>query len=306
MNARDPVPAGLEYTKTVVKVTFCTEFYVWKLVFFYLSALGAFFIRLPLQLFRFTKSPEHKHELAVFLSFIICYPLLRLFGLDLHWGTRIIASHSVWKVWSVYTALMVALKFLLKVNKFTHQMIRGAVRSNTSILLPSICHAASDGLSYWCLNAIIGTYLGGVFRPTPIFVAVCWHVQGALAELFFPELLSTNPCEREALSRMIMLASLLVYSTRGNVLDIVLQPILEFSYAIIRYFIVSLSDDAEKFFRSVQCPPTTADSIILRFPLEAFAVCILATILAGPPTQSAALTAALVLLGVTSSRTLHK
>lgn len=307
MSSNAGVPSGLTYTKSVLKVTLFSEFHVWRVVWGYLSAIGALFLSLPICLVQVKSSPEHKHGASVFISFVLAFAFVYIIGLDLGWGTRLLSeSRFSWKLWSVYTSLMILLKFLLKVNKFTHQIIRGAIRSNRSLILPTLCHTISNVLGYWCLTGVVGTYLAGLFDRSRNFVAACWHIQGALAELFFPELLSARAGDREALSRVFMIVALCWSTTYESSITILLQPLLEFSYAFVRYFIVSMSGDADAFFAALKKDATAApadtlsSSIIIRMPVEAVGICFLSTAVFSPIAGGVAIGACLVAFVVTS------
>ena len=290
----------------IPQVTLLTELHVTRALVCHLLQISRCLISLPLSLLRGFGTPEHKHAFAIVLSEVLPLAALLAAGVDFAWGFELMKRQTIYKLWAVYTLLMIVLKFAFKMHKHTHLIIRGAIRENRSIILPILCHSFSNGFLFICYSISNGTYLAGLFGKAQLFFSACLHIQAIITKKYLPKVLEQNPSISEPIYRTLILFALAFHLTYGEWQQVLMMIEFECGCALGRWLLTSLTEDAPKFYNAVKTGAAGLmwesahndsrfdESMLVLIPSEAFAMCVASMMLMGPLVNTIGLAVAVV------------
>lgn len=285
----------------IPRVTLFTELHVTKALVCHLLQISRCIISLPLSLLRGFGTPEHKAAFAIVASEVIAMAAVLAAGLDFSWGFELMKRQTIYKLWAVYTLLMIVLKFAIKMHKFTHLVIRGAIRENKSIVLPILCHSFTNLFLFMCYSVSNGTYLAGLFGKSQLFFSACIHIQAIITKKYLPKVLDQNPCISEPINRTLMLLALAFHLTYGNWRQVLMMIEFEYGCAFGRWMLTSLTEDSTKFYDAVRTGTLRLiwesahndsrfdESMLVLIPSEIFAMSVVSMMIMGPLQNTIAL-----------------
>ena len=277
----------------IFKYPFSCEFEIIKGIFVYLIYIFRHFLTIPLKLISYKNknSFEFLNLFSILMSVIISYGFVLATGFTLETSLNIIKNQKLYKIWAIYTIFLIVGKFLTKTNRQTHLLIRGAIKSNNSIFLPIILHSLSNFLNYSYLNIIISTHLAGFGGKNGLFLSACLHIQAVFLKKFLPKAAESTAFNNEIQNRLLVIFSLIFFSTYENIFNGILILIFEYGSAFLRFFLVSLTSDSIKFidflkFESKEyllqvkgSPSNINNSLFFNIPHESFALILISLII---------------------------
>lgn len=278
------------------KVLFTTEFYVTKALLVNFIVICKNIVIRPLRILTGKWStPEDKYNVCIFTSMVIALVGLESTGFGIKWGLTYMLSENIYKLWGVYTFMVTIIKFAMKGHKHTHQMIRGAIRSNASPILPILFHAATNAVIFVCYSVCTGTSIAALFKTEQkqgrLFFACCVHIQAAFAKKFLPKPFDNSPLYEEVIQRTMMIINIAFNHVEGSFEDLEIMVFMEYFWTFMRYLLMSLTGDASRFHESMktdtmklisECRNGTAalgDSMLLKYPSEIFAMLFISIII---------------------------
>lgn len=285
---------ALNQMKNIPKVAILSEWHVTRALLVHLVLIGRFVVLLPMSLLKFAKTPEYKHNFAIFASMVISFAGLHYIGVDFEWGFTLMKTQTIYKLWAVYTLLMIVLKYAFRVHRFTHLIIRGAIREGRSLILPIFWHSVSNALLFVCYSISNGTYLAGLFGKSTLFFSACIHIQAVIAKKYLPKILEQAPAVAETTRRVLMIIAIVFHLSYGEFSKITMMIGFEYGCAFARYFLTAMCEDSEKFWLAVKDGASNAiwefkhndakfdDSLLVNVPSEIFAMCVVSMALMGP------------------------
>ena len=276
----------------IPRVALLTEFQVMKATACYLGEIANCMIGWPLKAVR----ERNVHAGCVVISMVLPLAVLHVGGLSFVSGFSFMRQQLIYKLWSVYGLAMIVLRYLFKVHRFTHSVMYRAVAEKCGLILPVLWHSVSNLLVFACLSVCAGTFIAGLFGKAGVFFAACVHTQATIIKRFLPKPLEQDSAVQEPLSRLLVLFALAVHLTYGQLRQVLLMIEFEFGCAFARWILMSLTfptfyDKLRSSVAALRASSKFEESLLLRFPAEAFAMAVASLVLVGPAANSAAIAA---------------
>lgn len=276
-----------------------SEIHVLKAMACFLSQIGRCIFGLPIRAFREFRSDNGRYSIALVLSMLIPLCLVHATGFSFCTGFEFCRQQPIYKLWSIYGLLWVVISYLAKVHKQTHLILRSSIANNNSLLLPVFWHSVSNLLIFICLSVDAGTFIAGLFGKAGLFFTACIQTQGIILKKFLPKPLTPDPAAREPSHLLLVALAVAVHLTcGGNLRDIAFFIELDLACTLARWVVVSMTSDGISFYEHLretvnsfaqECRGTVVPfekSIIVRVPIEAFAMSVVSLALLGPTLAS--------------------
>ena len=278
----------------VIPMTF-GEIHVIRAMIVFATMISQFIVVYPYTLIsNIGKSPEYKAAFATYMSMFLACVFLYFLRFDIDSGLIMLRSQSFYKLWAVYTLFFIVLRFLNRIHKHTHRIIRGAIRSGHSLVIPILLHTISTMMISGSYCVYVGAYLAGLYGKAILFISACLHIQAVIAKKYFPKVLETLPHYNETINRFVMLFAIGNHLSDGLFSQIYLMVVFEYSFAFVRFFLTSITEDSKKVYLSLKCGSQSLcyqyihnddpfeQSIIMNAPIESFVVLTIFLMKQGP------------------------
>lgn len=277
--------------------TIFSEFYVIILLFINLTSIARNIVFLPFQiLFNITKisTPQYKYACCVTLCMLISYAIPTYFHIDLEISTFIITHQSFYKIWAIYTLFFIIIRFLYRVHKHTHRILRGAIREGKLLIVPVFLHTLSDLFMIFSYDVYIGTYLSGQYGKPGLFISACLHIQAVITKKYLPKILEVPPENNMAINRMVLVYAVTHHLSEHQFGKMSQLIAFEYLFVFIRLTLTALTEDCDDVLSSlkngvrwysyqfVHNEASAEDSAIMNLPLEHFTVLTMIMITKGP------------------------
>jgi len=204
-------------------------------------------------------------------------------------------TQNIYKLWAAYTLAKVVMRFIVKPHMFTHQMVRGAVRSGSffGLIIAIVLHAISNMVQFSLYAVVNGCYLAGLYGKAHLFFSACFHIQAVIAKKYFPKPLEGPPTIDEPVARIVNLIAVLYHFGDGPIAQVALMVEYEFIWALLRFFLLALTEDGAKLLGNMRRASAAAiwqfqngdlrfeSSLIVLYPFEIFAMTFLNLLLRG-------------------------
>lgn len=269
-----------------------------KLCFVILTSISRLFAFIPSKVFiQSDSSPTGKHLKATLIGTLVAFGIIvfawLVRGVTFDSAHEFVKHQPYYKIWAIYTIFLIIGRFVAKIRRNSHLVLRGAIRSESSLIFPIIIHAFSVIFQYVHLAFVNGAYLAAFGGAKNLFTSAILHIQCVVTKKFLPKISEGNPVLNEGMNRVVALFAF-IYNTKRNSLGSGLKILyFEFFFALVRYFLVAFSDENAKFLEGFEKKSKNLygiltgkkcqrdDSLIFQIPNEAYALLLIYFIISG-------------------------
>jgi hypothetical protein len=285
----------------IPEITFISEYLVTRTLLLHLTLVAQHVILLPIWTHvAFFKSQfnsrESRHTLGIYLSFAITLGLTFVLPVSYDAAFDLMKTQSIYKLWAVYALVKIVVRHAIKMHKFGHRVLRGAVRTDSfPLFLVGVgVHTAITTLYFYLFALYNACYLAGLCGKSKLFFSACVHIQAAILKKWLPKVTESPPAVEEPCQRMVLWVAVLYHLTSGAFSEIVMMIGFEYVATFGRYFLCSFTEDASKWYEALrkgadaqvlqfQRNDSRLDaSLIVQIPTEMFAVGVASLIFKGP------------------------
>jgi len=244
---------ALNSVSQILTFPFSLELEVFKGLFIHLIIICRNLVLFPIRaVFPAKRSHEYYHMLSVLISLVISATFVKVSNFGLGECLDLIKKQKVYKIWAIYTIFIIVGRFFLRIHKFTHQIIRGAIRKNKNLIIPIILHSVSNFLNFQSYNIIISTHIAGVGGKHNLFFSACLHIQAIYTKKFVAKITDPSVYLTEIQNRLIIWFSFAYHALTQDFGEILMLVLFEYGFAFSRFLLASISPDCNKLLEYMQ------------------------------------------------------
>lgn len=244
----------IKWARRIIVYPFLCEFQVLKGILVEIVSTCSFCVSYVLSFFnKFQDKSKKKYVQHVFYSILLDIFIIIMFNLTIGSATHFIARQTIYKkIWGIYTICLIVGRFMLKINKFSHRVLRVAIRNGTGTFFSVIIASLSNLIGYLHNIIIMGTLISPLYGRTKIFLSSCLHIQFIRLKKFLPKVGTHSLLYTESLNRIIAL-TLVFYKSISSKLDKTIEILFwEYVFAFVNFLFVGLSTDNAEFLNNLK------------------------------------------------------
>lgn len=242
-----------ERLKDIVLYPFHIEYLAFKGVLIQLFFATRDFLLLPIFLIKPSKDPlKTQYNSVVALGLIITCAIMHIFSITIEDAVEIISQQKIYKIWAIYTIVIIMVRYTPKMHNMGYQAIRGALRLKKSLVGPLITKIVADSFEYFLLTLQAGTLIAGSGGKNNLFLSAVLHIEFIVFKKFIPKASDGNPLVFEATNRILMGIAVLNHWQFAKYNECYVLIFCEYFFAMIRFYFVAFSDEASKYQRKME------------------------------------------------------